>query len=69
MIRSAWASTAKWAITTMQDILGQSSEGRMNVPGEGGGNWSWRAHELPEGAAQHLRSINETFGRLPKTRS
>ena len=66
MIRSAWGSTAKWAITTMQDVLGQSSEGRMNVPGEGGGNWSWRAHELPEGSAHHLRSINETFGRLPK---
>lgn len=64
MIGSAWGSTAKWAITTMQDILGLGSDGRMNVPGEGGGNWSWRAQHLPEDAAHHLRSISERFDRL-----
>jgi 4-alpha-glucanotransferase len=64
MIKLAWSSTAKWAITTMQDALGLDSGGRMNIPGEGGGNWSWRAHELPDYAADRLYSLNETFGRL-----
>ena len=64
MIRLAWASSAKWAITTMQDILSLDSNGRMNVPGEGGGNWSWRAHELPDYLALRMHAFNETFGRL-----
>jgi 4-alpha-glucanotransferase len=31
----------------MQDILGLGREGRMNLPGEGSGNWNWR---MPESA-------------------
>jgi 4-alpha-glucanotransferase len=26
----------------MQDVLGLGREGRMNLPGEGAGNWNWR---------------------------
>ena len=26
----------------MQDVLGLGREGRMNLPGEGKGNWNWR---------------------------
>lgn len=39
------ASVADTAIITMQDILGLSSEGRMNIPSTLGGNWIWRAEK------------------------
>ena len=42
MIRAASASIANLAIFPLQDILGLDSGHRMNVPGQMGGNWSWR---------------------------
>ena len=65
LIRLAWSSVAQWSITTMQDVLGLDASGRMNIPGEGAGNWSWRAHELPHHGAERLHFLSETFGRLP----
>ena len=65
LIRLAWSSTAQWAITTLQDVLGLDASGRMNIPGEGAGNWSWRAHTLPSDAASRLRFMNEVYARLP----
>ncbi len=41
MIRAASASVAKYAIYSMQDLLGLGSEHRMNRPGETG-HWAWR---------------------------
>jgi len=35
-------STAHTFIATMQDVLGLGREARMNLPGEGKGNWNWR---------------------------
>ena len=64
MIRLAWSSVAQWSITTMQDALSLGTEDRMNIPGEGSGNWSWRAHHLPEESVHRLRAFNETFGRV-----
>jgi 4-alpha-glucanotransferase len=43
LIRAAYASVARRAIVPMQDVLGLSSEARMNTPAEPAGNWSWRA--------------------------
>ncbi len=42
MMRGAWSSVADLAIVTMQDIVGVSFEGRMNIPSTLGGNWKWR---------------------------
>ena len=63
LIRMAWGSIAQWSITTMQDILNLGSEGRMNIPGQAGGHWAWRAHDLPVSAAHRLASLAEAYGR------
>lgn len=42
LIRAAMASVAEMAIVPLQDILGLSSEARMNLPGTVGTNWKWR---------------------------
>jgi len=42
LIRLALSSVAKLAIIPLQDILGLSSESRMNTPAQLQGNWCWR---------------------------
>jgi len=42
LIRLGMMSTAHTFIATMQDVLGLGREARMNLPGEGMGNWNWR---------------------------
>lgn len=42
LIRLGMMSPAHTFIATMQDVLGLGREGRMNLPGEGTGNWNWR---------------------------
>ena len=42
LIRLAWLSPARIAITPMQDLLNLGSKARMNTPGQPAGNWSWR---------------------------
>ena len=42
MIRAAARSVANICILPMQDVLHLGSEGRMNVPAAGQGNWTWR---------------------------
>ncbi len=42
MIRMGLRSPAHTFIATMQDVLGLGREARMNLPGEGQGNWNWR---------------------------
>ncbi|MFO7566523.1 MAG: 4-alpha-glucanotransferase [Enhygromyxa sp.] len=42
MIRAASSSVAKYAIYSMQDLLGLGSEHRMNRPGEAQRCWAWR---------------------------
>jgi 4-alpha-glucanotransferase len=41
-IRAAQASVADFALVPLQDVLGLSSEARMNTPSLNGGNWKWR---------------------------
>lgn len=65
LMRLAWASVAQWAVAPMQDVLGLGAEARMNTPGLAAGNWTWRAPILPDDAASRLRSLAETYGRLP----
>ena len=42
LIRLAMGSVARTCIIPLQDVLGLGREGRMNLPGEGAGNWNWR---------------------------
>jgi 4-alpha-glucanotransferase len=59
MIRTAWASPAKTAITTMQDLLELDSEARTNFPGKPGPNWTWRLTET-----KHLHKIGRRLVEL-----
>jgi len=63
LIRTAWASTAQWAITPAQDVLGLGGDARMNTPGTATGNWRWRASDLPLHAAHRLAELGWVYGR------
>jgi 4-alpha-glucanotransferase len=47
LIRAVEGSVAQLAVVPAQDLLEIGSEGRMNTPSVGAGNWGWRA---PEGS-------------------
>lgn len=59
LVRAAFESPAKLAVTPMQDLLGLGSEARMNVPGTENGNWTWRFDwpEVPPDFAEHYRTL------------
>jgi 4-alpha-glucanotransferase len=65
MIRAAMSSVANLAIFPVQDVLGLGSEARMNRPGEGSGNWSWRlqAGQLTRDHSERLALLATTYGR------
>jgi 4-alpha-glucanotransferase len=65
LIRAAMASVADTAIIPLQDVLGLSSEARMNLPASQAGNWVWRlkAGALTEEVARRLRELVLLFGR------
>ena len=65
-IRAIWSSVANYALAPMQDFLSLSSEARMNMPGEAGGNWSWRitSEALANGwLSKRIRETNFLYGR------
>ncbi|QDU30125.1 4-alpha-glucanotransferase [Anatilimnocola aggregata] len=67
MIRQALGSIADTAIVPAQDLLGLGSAARMNLPGTGTGNWSWR---MPPGALtpaieKRLATLTMIFDRDP----
>ena len=64
-LRGLWSCNANLVIAPMQDILGIGSEGRMNVPGNPTGNWTWRMRSdaLTDELASKLLNLNERFGR------
>ena len=61
MMRAIWSSTADCAIVQMQDLLGLSSEGRINTPSTLGG------FDSPALAKRLLRQM-ELYERLPQER-
>jgi len=65
LIRLAMMSSANVAIVSMQDILGQGAEGRMNIPGVARGQWRWRFdwNQLKPHWIQKLKNLTETYGR------
>lgn len=66
-IRTAMASVAKYCIFPIQDALGFGNDCRMNKPGVGTGNWSFRIHNeyMSSTLAFYLRSITSLYGRIP----
>src|SRR6478736_5994145 len=67
MIRVALMSTADTAIFPLQDLLGQGTEARMNVPGTASGNWQYRAlpNEIDLAVAERMARLCETYERIP----
>ena len=69
LIRAAYASVADRAIVPLQDVFGLGSGARMNTPGRGENNWSWRAQseDFRADRANRLRRLAELTGRVAKT--
>jgi 4-alpha-glucanotransferase len=67
LLRLAWMSPANTAIAPVQDLLGLGSEGRMNRPGTGEGNWQFRlaAGALDREIAAWLGEMTEVYSRAP----
>lgn len=66
MVRSVMASTARFAIVPIQDVLGLGSEARMNTPGTvGDPNWAWRLtkQQTTNQLSSVLTTIVQPFGR------
>jgi 4-alpha-glucanotransferase len=55
MIEMALEAPSQVVIIPAQDLLGLGSEARMNIPGVGEGNWSWR---LDSGALNEARAAD-----------
>ncbi len=66
LIRAAFTSVAQTAIVPVQDVLSLGSEARMNRPGDGDANWSWRfaPGALTRHHANRLRRLAEITGRI-----
>ena len=66
LIRAAYTSVADTSIVPAQDVLDLGSEARMNRPGAGDGNWSWRLlpGALTREHAAKLRRLAEMTGRV-----
>ena len=67
-IRAALSSVARLAIVPLQDVLGLSSESRMNTPSLSDGNWGWRfrAGALTEPLEKKLSALAGVCDRAPK---
>jgi 4-alpha-glucanotransferase len=67
MIRALQGSVARVVIIPMQDVLGLDSDARMNKPGVGCGNWTWRM--LPGAFTtemeERLREFATLYDRVP----
>lgn len=65
LIRLAISSVANVSIFPIQDILGEGSSSRMNVPGTSKNNWRYRmiSCNFKEDIKKLLKELTETFGR------
>jgi 4-alpha-glucanotransferase len=65
LIRTAWKSTAVFAIAPLQDILSLDTEARFNFPSRLGGNWEWRVmdSQLTTEVQGKLRELNWLYQR------
>ncbi|MFM9079975.1 MAG: 4-alpha-glucanotransferase, partial [Opitutaceae bacterium] len=65
-----YASVPRLAIMSLPDLLSLGSEARLNTPGVGQGNWTWRYRSdalarLTAQSAPYLRELGELHGRIP----
>lgn len=65
MIRGGMSSVADLFVAQMQDYLGLGAESRMNTPGVGSGNWTWRLTEgqLTAELAEKIAACTRLYGR------
>jgi len=65
LMRLAWSSVADLALAPLQDVLSVGTEGRMNLPGRPGGNWSWRfqAGQLTPALVDRLADMTTVYAR------
>jgi len=65
LIRLALGSTADLAVFSLQDVLRLDDSARMNIPGTGTGNWSWRfsLDQLEAGLAHGIDTFVKSYGR------
>lgn len=66
-LRMLMASVADRTIFPLQDVLGRGAEARMNNPGDGGDNWTWRVAPgaLSDDVAERLATLTRVYGRAP----
>jgi 4-alpha-glucanotransferase len=64
-LRAASSSPAALCVIPLQDILHLDGTHRMNTPGTGNGNWSWRVHWDMIDAARldRLKTFTHLYGR------
>jgi 4-alpha-glucanotransferase len=65
LIRAASSSVAGTVVVPLQDVLALGEEGRMNRPGQAGGNWSWRFRweDLRPETGARLLEVTTLYGR------
>ncbi len=65
-IEAAYKSVANTAVIQMQDILGLSSDARMNIPSTLGDNWTWRmaSDALSKELSDRLYEMTVRYSRL-----
>lgn len=68
LIRAAYQSPARLAVTALQDFLDLGAEARFNTPGRADGNWEWRVLSeqldgLEARAGGYLRELAALYGR------
>ena len=65
MIRLAWHTEARLAVTPLQDVLSLGAEARMNTPGLEDGNWRWRFtfDQLTDSLQKRLSDLTRRAGR------
>jgi 4-alpha-glucanotransferase len=59
-------SVADYCIIPMQDIIGLSSESRINIPSTVGNNWKWRVKKdaFSDEIIEKLEYLTRISGRL-----
>lgn len=64
-IRLLMASVANQVIIPLQDVLGLGAAARMNNPGNGHNNWTWRypPNALTDAVAERLSTLTHVYGR------
>jgi 4-alpha-glucanotransferase len=66
-IRLALSSVANMAIFPLQDVLGLSTEARLNLPSTARGNWEWRFNSdmLTPAITERLKELTIIYERSP----